>query len=92
MDNIGDIMKEYFVLTKLDNTLVFNYRTLQDDETVFINKNNYYKDSLYYDLKYFKRHLKEICAVLQNGGFNAIKILRLVTFKYPIEILRKLKY
>ena len=83
-------MKEYFVLTKLDNTLVFNYRTLQDDETVFINKNNYYKDSLYYDLKYFKKHTKEISNVLQSGEFNTIKILRLVTFKYPIEIIKAL--
>lgn len=83
-------MKEYFVLTKLDNTLVFNFRTLQDDETVFVNKNNYYKDSLYYDLKYFKRHIKEISIVLQNGGFTSIKILRLVTFKYPIEIIKRL--
>lgn len=83
-------MKEYFVLTKLDNTLVFNYRTLLEDETVFINKNNYYKDSLYYDLKYFKKHIKDITNLLQNGSFTSIKILRLVTFKYPIEVMKKL--
>lgn len=83
-------MREYFVLTKLDNTLVFNYRTLLDDESVFINKNNYYKDSLYYDLKYFKKHLKEIIELLQNGNFNTIKIVRLITFKYPIEVMKKL--
>ncbi len=83
-------MKEYFVLTILNNTLVFNYRTLLDDETVFINKNNYYKDSLYYELKYFKKHIKSIVGLLKINQINVIKILRLVTFKYPIEIIKKL--
>ncbi len=84
-------MKEYFVLTILNNTLVFNYRTLLDDEIVFINKNSYYKDSLYYDMKYFKKHIKSIIELLRINQINVIKILRLVTFKYPIEIIKKLK-
>ena len=83
-------MKEYFVLTKLDNTLVFNYRTLLDDENIFVNKNNYYKDSLYYDLKYLKKHLKKIIDLLLQDKYTTIRITRLVTFKYPIEIIKSL--
>ena len=83
-------MKEYFVITKLDNTLVFNYRTLVEEETVFINKNNYYKDSLYYDLKYYKKHIKQIVELFKNGNINSIKIMRLVTFKYPVELIQGL--
>ena len=41
-------MKEYIVLTISDNTLVFDYRFINDDEKVFVNKDNLYKDSLYY--------------------------------------------
>ena len=83
-------MKEYFVLTKLDNTLVFNFRSLMDDESVFINKNNFYKGSLYYDLKYYKKHIKQIIEVLKGLNINSIKIVRIVTFKYPLELIKGL--
>ena len=83
-------MKEYIVLTILNNTLVFNYRTIVDEESVFVNKNSYYKDSLYYDLKYYKRHTNKIIELFRDKQINTIKILKLVTFKYPVEIIRKL--
>ena len=84
-------MKEYFVITILENTLVFNYRTLSEDENVFINKNTYYKDSLYYGLKYYKRHLKSILKLLKSYNINTIKIMKLITFKYPFELIQGLK-
>ena len=83
-------MKEYVVLTLLSNTIVFNYRTIIDEESVFVNKNSYYKDSLYYDLKYYKRHANKIIDMFRDKQINTIKIMKLVTFKYPIEIIRKL--
>ncbi len=84
-------MKEYFVLTIIDNTLVFDYRTLMEEETIFINKNNYYKDSLYYDLKYYKKHIKQIVELLHNAQISSIKIIKLVTIKYPGELIKKLE-
>ena len=51
-------MKEYIVLTIINNTLVFNYRTIAEEEKSFINSNGFYKDSLFYTLKYFKVRLK----------------------------------
>ena len=48
-------MKEYIVLTITNNTLVFNYKTINDEEYLLVNKNSFYKYSLYYSLKYYKR-------------------------------------
>ena len=87
-------MKEYVVLTIINNTLVFNFRTIQEEEKVFVNKNSYYKDSLYYALKYYKRHEKEIIKSIiekYNNTINTINIKRLVTFKYPAYIVDRLK-
>ena len=53
-------MKEYIVLTMIDDTIVFNYRTIDEEEKVFINKGKLYKNSLFYTLKFFKRHVKTI--------------------------------
>ena len=88
-------MKEYIVLTIIDDTIVFNYRTIENDEKVFINKNNLYKNSLFYTLKYFKRHVKSISESIDKKKtiehFSTLKILRLVTFKYTATLIDKLK-
>ena len=84
-------MKEYIVLTIVENTIVFNYRNVSDDEKVFINKNRIYKDSLFYTLKYYKNNFKKITDVLHtnanNNVINSLKIMRLVTFKYVIPLI-----
>ena len=46
-------MKEYIVLTILNDTLIFNYREVNSEEKVFVNKNNLYKDSFFYTLKHY---------------------------------------
>ena len=87
-------MKEYVVLTINNNVLVFDYKTISDEEKVFLNKNSFYKDSLYYDLKYYKRHEKKILQMLLekfNNSFNVLRIKRIVTFKYPYRIINKLR-
>ena len=87
-------MKEYVVLTVDNNTLVFDYRTILEEEKVFVNKNSFYKDSLYYGLKYYKKHEKKIVQMLiekYNNSINTMKIKRLVTFKYPAFIIERLK-
>ena len=86
-------MKEYIVLTILDDMLVFNFRTISNEESVFVNKNGFYKDSLYYALKYYKRHTKKVIDAIKSKGLNitTIKIPRLVTFKYPVELIKYFK-
>ena len=83
-------MKEYIVLTCSNNTIVFNYRTISNEESVFVNKNGFYKDSLYYELKYYKRHEKKINEIIKTKEqtISTIKIVRLVTFKYPVALIR----
>ena len=84
-------MKEYVVLTILGNTLVFNYRTIKTEEKVFVNKNSLYKDSFYYSLRYYKSHTKTIIANLKkNDKLNTLKIVRLITFKYVINLIKEL--
>ena len=87
-------MKEYVVLTIENNTIVFDYRTVLDEEKVFVNKNSFYKDSLYYALKYYKKHEKKIVQLLiekYNNSISIMKVKRLVTFKYPAYIIEILK-
>ena len=85
-------MKEYVVITILDNTLVFNYRTIVDEEKVFVNKNSLYKDSFYYTLRYYKSHTKSIIENIKKNynSLNTLKIMRLITFKYVVNLIKEL--
>ena len=85
-------MKEYIVITILDNIVFFDYRTINDDEKVFLNKNSLYKDSLYYTLKKYKKNIKKIISLIKglNKNINTFRILKLITFKYVIPIINEL--
>ena len=85
-------MKEYIVLNIINDTLIFDFRTILEEEKVFVNKNSFYKDSLFYDLKYYKKHEKKIIDILvsQKIYFKNIKVVRLVTFKYVANLIMKL--
>ncbi len=81
-------MKEYIVLTLMENTLIFNYRSLLAEENVFVNKNGFYKDSLYYTIKYYKKNIKNIINnISKKGNVSSLKIMRLVTFKNVIPLI-----
>ena len=84
-------MKEYVVLTIVNDTLVLNYKNVNEEEKVFVNKNRFYKDSLYYSLKNFKKNIKKICDIIhsevKDNNIKSLKIMRLVTFKYVIPII-----
>ncbi len=87
-------MKEYVVLTITGDTLVFNYRTIGEEEKVFLNKNSFYKDSLYYGLKHYKKHEKKIVQMLiekYNNNIQTIRVERLLTFKYISYLIERLK-
>lgn len=85
-------MKEYIVITILDNIVFFDYRTINDDEKVFLNKNSLYKDSLYYTLKKYKKNIKKIISLIKelNKEIKTFRILKLITFKYVIPIINEL--
>ena len=86
-------MKEYIVLAIINNSLVFNYRQVKNDEKVFVNKNKFYKNSLFYTFKYYKRHLTEIIGKLikENENIDTLRILRLINFKYVLPLIRFLE-
>ena len=63
-------MREYVVLTILNSTVVFNYRAVSDEEKVFVDKNGFYKDSLFYTLKYYKKHSTKIIDVIKSKSDN----------------------
>ena len=46
-------MKEYIVLTIGDNTLFFNFRTINEEENKFVNRLEFYNASLFFSLKYY---------------------------------------
>ena len=86
-------MKEYIILAIINNSLVFNYRQVKNDEKVFVNKNSLYKDSLYYTLKKYKKNFKDISSILEKlsniNNIKTIKIMKLMTFKYIIPYVEK---
>ncbi len=85
-------MKEYIVISVLNNNLVFNYRTISPEESVFANKNSLYRDSFFYTLKYYKSHVNLVADNIKklNIPFNTLKVMRLITFKYVIQLIETL--
>ena len=82
-------MKEYITL-KLDNDMiVFNYETISNESTKYINNNSFFKDTLFYTLKYFKKNINNICKQFTN--IKTMYVKRLVTFKYVKEMMELLK-
>ena len=84
-------MREYVVLTISENTIVFNFRIITKEEKEFLNSNSFNKDSLFYDLKYFKKKIANITELIAKSyNINVLRINRLITFKYVIDIINKL--
>ena len=85
-------MKEYVVIKFELNVLVFDFRTVDKEERTLVNSNKEYKDSLFYDLKYFKKNFDKILEILKtkNNNINIIRVMRLVTFKYIADIINAL--
>ena len=86
-------MKEYVNLKIEVNVLVFDYKTIEKDEKSFVNKNSFFKDTLFYDLKYFKKNFNKIITLI-NGSYpdiNLIKVRKLVDFSYVSNIIEELK-
>ena len=83
-------MKEYVVLSVELNALVFDFRTISDDEKSFVNSNNFYKDSLFYDLKKYKKQNEKIVKIIKDKygeTLNIMRVKRLVTFKYVFYLM-----
>lgn len=83
-------MKEYVVLSIELNALVFDFRTISDDEKSFVNSNNFYKDSLFYDLKKYKKNSDMIAKLIRDKfgeSLNIMRVKRLVTFKYVFYLM-----
>ncbi len=83
-------MKEYIVLTIVDNTLFFNFRTINEEENKFVNRLEFYNASLFFSLKYYKKNYSKIIELLKNKNIEILTIKRLITFKYSIYLLKEL--
>ena len=83
-------MKEYIVLTIGDNTLFFNFRTINEEENKFVNRLEFYNASLFFSLKYYKKNYSKIIELLKNKNIEILTIKRLITFKYSIYLLNEL--
>lgn len=82
-------MKEYITL-KLDNDMIiFNYKSIDNDLVKYVNTNKFNEDTLFYTLKYFRKHIKKICLLFNN--INTMYVKTLVTFKYVYDIMNILK-
>ena len=83
-------MKEYVIITIQFNTLVFNYASISKNMMSFVNSNKFNEDSLFYDLKYYKKNIKKIINLIKSKNIKIIKVKRLVTFKYISELINSL--
>ena len=84
-------MKEYIVLTISNNTLFFNFKTIDKEDTKYINSLEFYNASLFLTLKYYKKNYNKILKLFENTNIDTLTIKRLITFKYSIYILNDLK-
>lgn len=84
-------MKEYIVLTISNNTLFFNFKTIDKEDTKHINSLEFYNASLFLTLKYYKKNYNKILKLFENTNIDTLTIKRLITFKYSIYILNDLK-
>ena len=84
-------MKEYIVLTISNNTLFFNFKTIDKEDTKYINSLEFYNASLFLTLKYYKKNYNKILKLFENRNIDTLTIKRLITFKYGIYILNDLK-
>ena len=88
-------MKYSIVLTTSNNELIFDYRTINKEESKSLNKNSLYEGSFYYTINYFKKHISvihEAISKLDNSSnITSLKVQRLVTFKYPFMLFEELK-
>lgn len=84
-------MKEYIVLTISNNTLFFNFKTIDKEDTKYINSLEFYNASLFLTLKYYKKNYNKILKLFENTNIDTLTIKRLITFKYGIYILNDLK-
>lgn len=82
-------MKEYIIITIQLNTLVFNYASISKEMKSFVNSNKFNEDSLFYDLKYYRKHVNKIIDLIKskNNNIKLIKVKRLVTFKYISQLI-----
>ena len=81
-------MKEYVVLTISDDKIIFDYRQINEEEKDYVNKNDFYKNSLYYALKYFSHHYDKVYEILKKKkDVSSLVIKRLITFKYASILL-----
>ena len=87
-------MKEYIVLTidTSTNSIIFNYKTIDEQEESFINKNSLFKDSLFCTPKYYKKNEDKIVNFINEKypSLNVLKIQRIITFKNIVNLIDKL--
>lgn len=84
-------MREYIVLSYIKNSLTFDFRELKEDEKDELNKNVFYKDSLFYTLRYFKKHIDEIIDIFKGMEIDWFIVMRIITFNFAVIIMNKLK-
>lgn len=84
-------MKEYIVLTISNQTLFFNFRTINEEESKYVNSLEFYNASLYLTLKYYRKNYSKVLELFKDKNINILTIKRLITFKYSVYILNELK-
>ncbi len=86
-------MKKYIVLTINGSTLSYDYRELSGDEKKLVNKNVISNNTLFYTIKYLKNNIDSILSILiyNNNYYDSVIVKKLVTFKYVVYIMQKLR-
>ena len=82
-------MKEYVTLKLEGDMIVFNYETISDEAIKMVDKNSFFKDTLFYTLKYFRKNINNICKYFTN--IKTMYVKRLITFKYIRDIMFDLR-
>ena len=86
-------MKEYLIISIKDNVLTYDYRNIDESLNKYINKNEFINNTLYFSMKYYSNNYEKVIDLIKRNysGIDTMNVRHLVTFKYVVIIMIRLK-
>ena len=86
-------MKEYLIISIKDNVLTYDFKSIDESLSKFVNKNEFNDNTLYYSMRYYSNNYEKIINKIKENynNLDTMNVRRLVTFKYVVIMMIRLK-
>ena len=86
-------MKEYLIISIKDNVLTYDFKSIDESLSKFVNKNEFNDNTLYYSMRYYSNNYEKIINKIKENynNLDIMNVRRLVTFKYVVIMMIRLK-